>query len=58
MTDETLALIREVAEIPTSEETPGVACDFDLDAIIIQSRRYVQMRETLVKAAGKVRAND
>jgi hypothetical protein len=38
-----LALIREIAELPTSCETPGVALDFELDNLVFTARLRLNM---------------
>jgi hypothetical protein len=40
-----LALIREIAELPTSCETPGVALDFELDNLVFTARSLVRREE-------------
>lgn len=40
-----LALIREVAELPTTDETPGVALDFELDNLVLTARSIVRREE-------------
>jgi hypothetical protein len=43
MDPELLALIREVSELPTSDETPGLAAlDFELDNMILTARSIVR----------------
>lgn len=41
MDNDLLNLIRELAEVPTYSETPGVAPDWEMDDLIILARNIV-----------------
>ena len=45
MDKDLLQLIRDVAEVPTSDETPGVAADCELDDLVALARSIVRREE-------------
>jgi hypothetical protein len=50
MDEDLLERVREIAEVPTTEETPGVAADSLFDDMILIARSIVK-REAHVDAA-------